>query len=90
VAPPASTTLRSRRPARLGARKAANLIATDADAVAAANPGRALQIAAHVGDSDGTPIYLSPDHPTGRAIRGRSLPSLGKVDHSGVAFGISP
>jgi glycolate oxidase iron-sulfur subunit len=36
--------------AELGARKAANLLATGADAVAAANPGCALQIAAHLGD----------------------------------------
>ena len=33
--------------AKLGARKAANLAATGADAVAAGNPGCALQIAAH-------------------------------------------
>ena len=38
--------------AELGARKAANLLATGADAVAAANPGCALQIAAHLGDRD--------------------------------------
>jgi glycolate oxidase iron-sulfur subunit len=36
--------------AELGARKAANLLATGAQAVAAANPGCALQIAAHLGD----------------------------------------
>ena len=35
--------------AELGARKAANLLATGADAVAAGNPGCALQIAAHLG-----------------------------------------
>jgi glycolate oxidase iron-sulfur subunit len=34
--------------AKLGARKAANLLATGADAVAAGNPGCALQIAAHL------------------------------------------
>nr|MDQ6915321.1 (Fe-S)-binding protein [Actinomycetota bacterium] len=33
--------------AALGERKARNLLATDADVVAAANPGCALQIAAH-------------------------------------------
>jgi len=33
--------------AKLGARKAANLAATDAEAIAAANPGCAIQIAAH-------------------------------------------
>jgi glycolate oxidase iron-sulfur subunit len=36
--------------AELGARKAANLLATGAEAVAAGNPGCALQIAAHLGD----------------------------------------
>ncbi|HWT26043.1 MAG TPA: heterodisulfide reductase-related iron-sulfur binding cluster [Solirubrobacteraceae bacterium] len=36
--------------AELGARKAGNLVATGAEAVAAANPGCALQIAAHLGD----------------------------------------
>jgi glycolate oxidase iron-sulfur subunit len=35
--------------AELGARKAANLLATGADAVAAANPGCALQIRSHTG-----------------------------------------
>jgi glycolate oxidase iron-sulfur subunit len=34
--------------AELGARKAANLAATGADAIAAGNPGCALQIAAHM------------------------------------------
>jgi glycolate oxidase iron-sulfur subunit len=54
--------------AELGARKAANLLATGADAVAAANPGCALQIAAHMGDRR-LPIY----HPMtllDHAIRG--------------------
>jgi glycolate oxidase iron-sulfur subunit len=54
--------------AELGARKAANLLATGADAVAAANPGCALQIAAHLGDRR-LPIY----HPMtllDHAIRG--------------------
>jgi glycolate oxidase iron-sulfur subunit len=37
-----------RAAAELGARKAANLAATDAAAIAAANPGCALQIAAHL------------------------------------------
>ena len=36
-----------RRRPELGARKAANLLATGAEAVAAGNPGCALQIAAH-------------------------------------------
>jgi glycolate oxidase iron-sulfur subunit len=42
--------------AELGARKAANLLATGADAVAAANPGCALQIAAYLDGRD-LPIY---------------------------------
>jgi glycolate oxidase iron-sulfur subunit len=42
--------------AELGARKAANLVATGADAVAAANPGCALQIAAHLDGRD-LPIH---------------------------------
>ncbi len=42
--------------ADLGARKAANLVATGADAVAAGNPGCALQIAAHL-DGRELPIY---------------------------------
>ena len=50
----ASTTCSSPRPPRkLGARKAENLRATGADAIAAANPGCALQIAAHLD----LPIY---------------------------------
>ena len=42
--------------AKLGARKADNLRATGAEAIAAANPGCALQIAAHL-DGDAIPIY---------------------------------
>jgi glycolate oxidase iron-sulfur subunit len=42
--------------AKLGARKAANLVATGAEAVAAGNPGCALQIAAHL-DRRELPIY---------------------------------
>jgi glycolate dehydrogenase iron-sulfur subunit len=42
--------------AELGARKAANLVATGADAVAAGNPGCALQIAAHLNGRE-LPIY---------------------------------
>ena len=42
--------------AELGARKAANLVATGADAVAAGNPGCALQIAAHLGGRE-LPIF---------------------------------
>jgi len=42
--------------AELGARKAANLLATGAAAVAAGNPGCALQIAAHLGGRE-LPIY---------------------------------
>jgi glycolate oxidase iron-sulfur subunit len=56
--------------AQLGRRKAANLAATGASAIAAANPGCALQIAAHL--STPTPIY----HPItilDRSLRGASL-----------------
>ena len=42
--------------AELGARKAANLLATGADAVAAGNPGCALQIGAHL-DGHELPIF---------------------------------
>jgi glycolate oxidase iron-sulfur subunit len=42
--------------AELGARKAANLVATGAQAIAAGNPGCALQIAAHM-DGRRLPIY---------------------------------
>jgi glycolate oxidase iron-sulfur subunit len=42
--------------AELGARKAANLLATGAEAVAAGNPGCALQIAAHL-DGRALPIF---------------------------------
>jgi glycolate oxidase iron-sulfur subunit len=43
--------------AELGARKADNLIATGAEAIAAANPGCTLQIAAHL-ERKGTPLEL--------------------------------
>jgi glycolate oxidase iron-sulfur subunit len=55
--------------AKLGARKAENLRATGAEAIAAANPGCSIQIAAYLD----TPIY----HPMtllDHSIRGRSLP----------------
>jgi glycolate oxidase iron-sulfur subunit len=42
--------------AELGRRKAANLAATGAQAIAAANPGCAIQIAAHM-NGDAVPIY---------------------------------
>ena len=42
--------------AKLGRRKAANLAATGAEAIAAANPGCAIQIAAHM-DGAAVPIY---------------------------------
>ena len=42
--------------AELGARKAANLLATGADAIAAGNPGCALQIAAHM-NGRRVPVY---------------------------------
>jgi glycolate oxidase iron-sulfur subunit len=43
--------------AELGARKAANLAATGAAAIAAANPGCAMQIAAHLDDAHRVPIF---------------------------------
>ncbi|MEV4537062.1 heterodisulfide reductase-related iron-sulfur binding cluster [Asanoa sp. NPDC049518] len=43
--------------AKLGKRKADNLAATGADAIAAANPGCALQITAHLGRDRAVPIY---------------------------------
>ena len=54
--------------AKLGRRKADNLRATGAEAIAAANPGCALQIAAHL-DGDGIRVY----HPMtllDRSLRG--------------------
>jgi glycolate oxidase iron-sulfur subunit len=45
-----------RAAAELGRRKAANLLATGAQAIAAANPGCALQIAAHLPDG-AMPVY---------------------------------
>jgi glycolate oxidase iron-sulfur subunit len=54
--------------AELGARKAANLLATGADAVAAGNPGCALQIAAHL-DGRALPI-LHPMTLLDHSIRG--------------------
>ena len=41
--------------AELGRRKAANLLATGAQAIAAANPGCSIQIAAHLGRP--MPVY---------------------------------
>ncbi|HEV2999323.1 MAG TPA: (Fe-S)-binding protein [Solirubrobacteraceae bacterium] len=55
--------------AELGARKAANLLATGADVVAAANPGCALQIAAHL-PGDRRPAVLHPMTLLDHAIRG--------------------
>jgi glycolate oxidase iron-sulfur subunit len=43
--------------ATLGKRKADNLAATGAEAIAAANPGCALQITAHLGRDRSVPIY---------------------------------
>ncbi|GIF67576.1 glycolate oxidase iron-sulfur subunit [Asanoa ishikariensis] len=43
--------------AKLGKRKADNLADTGADAIAAANPGCALQITAHLGRDRAVPIY---------------------------------
>jgi glycolate oxidase iron-sulfur subunit len=58
--------------AKLGARKAANLAATGAEAIAAANPGCSIQIAAHLPEGDRVPIY----HPMtllDHSIRGETL-----------------
>jgi glycolate oxidase iron-sulfur subunit len=57
--------------AALGRRKAANLRATGADAVAAANPGCALQITAHQDDDAPLPV-LHPMTLLDRSIRGPS------------------
>jgi glycolate oxidase iron-sulfur subunit len=57
--------------AQLGRRKATSLLATGAAAIAAANPGCALQVAAHL-PADGPPVY----HPIAildRSLRGESL-----------------
>jgi glycolate oxidase iron-sulfur subunit len=61
--------------AELGRRKCTNLIAARADAIAAANPGCALQIAAHLPDGTHLPIY----HPMtilDWSLRGVSAPAL--------------
>ncbi|MEA2383797.1 MAG: glycolate oxidase iron-sulfur subunit [Solirubrobacteraceae bacterium] len=53
---------------KLGARKAANLIATGAQVIAAANPGCTMQIAAHL---DGRPIpVVHPIELLDRSLRG--------------------
>ena len=54
--------------AKLGARKAANLRATGAQVIAAANPGCTMQIAAHL---DGRPIpVVHPIELLDRSMRG--------------------
>jgi glycolate oxidase iron-sulfur subunit len=54
----------------LGGRKAANLLATGADAIAAANPGCTLQIAAHL-ERRGRPLpLLHPMELLARSLRG--------------------
>ncbi len=56
--------------AELGARKAANLLATDAQVIAAANPGCTLQIAAHL-ERVGRPLeILHPMQLLARSIAG--------------------
>jgi glycolate oxidase iron-sulfur subunit len=60
--------------AELGRRKAANLMATEADAIAAANPGCSLQIAAHLPQRASVPIH----HPMtilDWSIRGVGIPA---------------
>jgi glycolate oxidase iron-sulfur subunit len=60
--------------AELGRRKAANLAATDPDAVVAGNPGCALQIASHLAAAGRpVPVY-HPIELLDASIRGRSLP----------------
>jgi glycolate oxidase iron-sulfur subunit len=56
----------------LGERKARNLLATGADAIAAGNPGCALQIAAYLGEG-GPPVY-HPVEILDASIRGVPLP----------------
>jgi glycolate oxidase iron-sulfur subunit len=56
--------------AELGRRKAANLAGTGADAIAAANPGCTLQIAAHLSRGAGPMPVLHPMTLLDRAIRG--------------------
>jgi glycolate oxidase iron-sulfur subunit len=59
---------------KLGARKAANLIATGAQVIAAANPGCTMQIAAHL---DGRPIrVLHPIELLDRSLRGAPADDL--------------
>jgi glycolate oxidase iron-sulfur subunit len=59
---------------KLGARKAANLIATGAQVIAAANPGCTMQIAAHL---DGRPIpVLHPIELLDRSLRGAPASDL--------------
>ena len=60
--------------AELGRRKAANLLATGADAIAAGNPGCILQITAHL-DAAGRPLPVyHPLELLDASIQGRSLP----------------
>jgi glycolate oxidase iron-sulfur subunit len=66
--------------AELGRRKAANLLATGAEAIAAGNPGCTLQIAAHL-EASGHPLPVY--HPIellaasiqGRGVKGGGLPN---------------
>ena len=58
----------------LGRRKAENLLATEADAIASANPGCTLQIAAHLRDQ-GRPLPIHhPVELVDRSIRGAGAP----------------
>jgi glycolate oxidase iron-sulfur subunit len=61
--------------AELGERKAKNLLATGAEAIAAANPGCAIQIAAHTADlGRELPVY-HPIEILDASLTGRTLPT---------------
>jgi glycolate oxidase iron-sulfur subunit len=63
--------------AELGARKADNLLATNADVIAAANPGCTLQLAAHL-ERKGRPVELvHPMQLLARSIRSGAGPRRG-------------
>jgi glycolate dehydrogenase iron-sulfur subunit len=64
--------------AELGARKARNLRSTGAEAVAAANPGCALQIAAHGGPPVYHPVAFLDASIAGRGLRGQRTEDRGQ------------
>ena len=74
--------IRPEAAAELGARKADNLLATGADAIAAANPGCTLQIAAHL-ERKGRPLALvHPMQLLQRSIEGAAGERRGPVSSS--------